>query len=147
MRFPTTIRRSGKTATVIPIPPKVLIGLKAGKRPAVIVTVRGISYRGTVASHRGEYMVPLNAERREAAGLSGGDRVTVDIQLDTAPREVQVPPDFRLALESNPLAMTAFDALPRGHQERWVAAVEDATNADMRERRIGTAVVELGSRR
>lgn len=35
-----------------------------------------------------------SAENRAGTRVKGGDEVDVDIKLDTAPREVTVPPDF-----------------------------------------------------
>jgi len=42
----------------------------------------------------GAFMVGVSAENRASAGVVGGDEVDVDIELDTAPREVTVPTDF-----------------------------------------------------
>ena len=46
-------------------------------------------------------MVGVSAEHRAAAGLAAGDEVDVDIELDTAPREVAVPDDFAAALDAD----------------------------------------------
>jgi hypothetical protein len=91
MRFRTTILQSGKTATGIEVPDEVMEALGSGKRPAVTVTVNGYSYRSTVATVGGRSMVGLSAEHRAGAGVAGGDEVEVDVELDTAPREVAVP--------------------------------------------------------
>lgn len=99
MRFDATIRLAGKSATGIPVPDAVVAHLGSGKRPAVVVTLNGFSYRSTVASMRGEFMLPLSAERREAAGVAAGDGVEVELELDTAPRVVEVPVDLAAALE------------------------------------------------
>ena len=99
MRFRTKILQAGKTATGIEVPPKVVSGLGSSKRPAVKVTIKGYTYRSTVATMDGKFMVGVSAEVREAAGVAGGDTVDVDIELDTAPREVTVPDDFAKALK------------------------------------------------
>src|SRR5881296_607847 len=98
-RFHTTILQAGKTATGIRIPPEVIEGLGSGKRPAVRVTINGHTYRSTVAVMGGDFMVGVSAEVREWTGVAGGDEVDVDIELDTAPREVTVPPDLVKALK------------------------------------------------
>jgi len=43
----------------------------------------------------GGYMLPISAEHCMRAGVAAGDEVDVEIELDTEPREVSVPPDFR----------------------------------------------------
>ena len=40
MRFRSTIRLNGKTATGILVPAEIVGGLEAGKRPKVLVTIR-----------------------------------------------------------------------------------------------------------
>src|SRR5215208_5535273 len=102
MRFRTTIVQSGKTATGIEVPDEVMEALGSGKRPAVKVTLNGYSYRSTAATVGGRSMVGLSAEHRAGAGVAGGDEVEVDLELDTAPREVAVPDDLAAALDAEP---------------------------------------------
>jgi hypothetical protein len=78
-----------------------LAALGAGKRPAVRVTVGPHTYRTTVAPMGRRYFVPLSADNREAAGVSAGQRVDVDIELDTAAREFVLPDDFDAGLKSD----------------------------------------------
>jgi Domain of unknown function (DUF1905) len=68
--------------------------LGCGKRPAVSVTLRSHTYRSTIAPMGGVYMLPVSAEIRGVTGLAGGDSVDVEVELDTAPRVVTIPPDF-----------------------------------------------------
>ncbi len=72
--FRTFVLLGGKTATGIRVPPDVVVGLGSGKKPAVRVTVGGHTYRSTVAVMGGEFMIPLNAQNRTAAGVTAGDR-------------------------------------------------------------------------
>ena len=64
MKFQTTIEQSGKTATGLVVPEQVVEGLGAGKKPAVSVTINGYTYRSTIASMGGRFMLPLSAENR-----------------------------------------------------------------------------------
>src|SRR5947207_14839747 len=111
MRFRTTVELGGKTATGIPVPEDVVAALGSGKRPAVRVTVGGHSYRTTVASRGGRFLVPLSAENRAAAGVAAGEDVDVEIESDTSPREVAVPADLTDALAHDRAAQHFFDAL------------------------------------
>jgi hypothetical protein len=111
VQFRTTIQQSGKTATGIQIPEDVIEALGSGKQPAVKVTINGYTYRSTVAVTGGRYMVGVNAEHRAGAGVAGGEEVDVDIELDTAPREVRVPADLAAALDAAPAAQRTFDGL------------------------------------
>ena len=88
----------GQTATGIAVPQEVVVALGPGKRPAVVISIGGHSYRTTVAPMGGRFFVPLSAEHRKAAGVAAGDEVDVGIEPDTAPREVTVPADLAEAL-------------------------------------------------
>ncbi|GAA1402292.1 YdeI/OmpD-associated family protein [Oerskovia paurometabola] len=138
MRFRTTILQSGKTATGIPVPDDVVAALDAGKRVPVRVTVGGHTYRSSVAPYQGRFMIALSAENREAAGVSGGDEVDVDIEVDDAPRELAVPDDLAAVL--TPTARAAFDALSFSRRRALVEPIEAAKTPETRQRRIDKAV-------
>ena len=125
------------------MPSEVVEGLGGGKRPAVVVRIGDFSYRSSIASMRGEAMIPLSAERREASGLEGGDDVEVELTLDTAPRKVEVPADLQAALDAEPVAKDFFASLAYSYQLRHVLSVTDAKTDETRRRRIVKAVETL----
>ena len=140
MRFHTTILQAGKTATGIRIPDEIVEGLGAGKKPPIRVTINGYTYRSTVAVMGGDYMVGVNADNRAVAGVAGGDEVDVDIELDTAPREVSVPADLAAALDAEPAARRTFDALSYSNKSWHTLQVEGAKTDETRQRRITRSV-------
>lgn len=143
MRFRAPVVLGGKTATGIPVPEEVVDSLGSGKRPPVRVTVGGHTYRTTVAPMGGQFWIPLSAENRSSAGVAAGDEVDVDIDLDTAPREVHVPADFTEALDRDTDARRTFDGLSYSHKRRYVLSIEDAKTPETRQRRITKAVSML----
>jgi len=143
MRFSTTVELHGMTATGMVVPPEVVEGLGGGKKPAVTVTVGGHTYRTSIASMGGQFLIPVSAERRAAAGVAAGDTVEVDVELDTAPRVVEVPADLASALDAEPAARRRFDELSYSHQQRHVLAVEGAKAEATRQRRVAAAVATL----
>jgi hypothetical protein len=143
MKFRAVVELNGKTATGIPVPEAIVTGLGGGKRPKVQVTVNGFRYRCGVGSVGGRPMLPVSAQIRDGAGIGAGDEVEVDLELDTAPREVTVPDDVATALAAAPAAQAAFGKLSYSNQSRWVLSVEDAKTAETRQRRIDKMVSEL----
>ena len=143
MRFTATIELGGKTATGIPVPEEVVLGLGRGKRVPVTVTIGGYTYRSTIAPYNGLYMLPLSAEHRAGAGVTAGQEVEVVLAVDDAPREVEVPEDLGAALASDDAARAAFEKLSYSNQRRIVLSVEGAKAAETRARRIDKAVAEL----
>ncbi len=143
MRFRATIRLGGKTATGIQVPAEIVESLGSSRRPPVRVTINGHTYRTTVAVMGGQFMLPVSAEQRENAGVAAGDEVDVDIELDTEPREVTVPPDLAEALDGDADAKRFFEGLSYSHKRRHVLAIEDAKTAETRQRRVAKAVSML----
>ena len=143
MRFRATIRLGGKTATGIQVPAEIVESLGSSRRPPVRVTINGHTYRSTVAVMGGQFMLPVSAEQRENAGVAAGDEVDVDIELDTEPREVTVPPDLAEALDGDADAKRFFEGLSYSHKRRHVLAIEDAKTAETRQRRVAKAVSML----
>jgi hypothetical protein len=141
MRFRALLELNGRTATGIEVPAEVLAGLGGGKRPAVLVTIGGHTYRSTVGSMGGRAMLPVSAEVRAAAGVAAGETVDVEVTPDTEPRTVEVPADLAAALD--PAATQAFGALSYSKQRQHVLAVEGAKTPETRARRIAAVVAAL----
>lgn len=149
MRFTTTVELARTTATGMAVPPEVVEALGGGRRPAVRVTLAGHTYRSTIASMGGRYLLPVSAEVRSATGVAAGDEVEVEVELDTAPRVVEVPPDLAEALAGQPgaqaawAAWAAWAALSYSERRRHVLAVEGAKAAETRARRVAGVVAAL----
>jgi hypothetical protein len=143
MRFRTTILQGDKTATGVRVPDEIVEALGSGKRPAVKITINGFTYRSTVAVMGGDYMVGVSAENRAGAGVRGGDVVDVDIDLDTAPREVNVPADFAAALDAAPNARRTFDGLSYSNKSWHVLQITGAKTDETRQRRIAKSLDAL----
>jgi len=145
MEFSAEVEAHGKSATGIEIPAEVLEALGGGKRALVQVTINGHRYPSAVGSMGGRSLIPLSAENRAKAGVSAGDRVTVGVELDTEPREIDVPADFAAALAAQPGARDAFDRLSNSGKKRHVLAIEGAKTDETRQRRIAKALADLGA--
>lgn len=143
MKFRAVLQLGGKTATGIQVPAEVVAALGSSKKPAVKVTINGYTYRSSVASMGGVFMLPVSAENRQGAGVAAGDEVEVELELDTAPREVNVPTDFAESLEQDTVAKQAFEKLSYSHKLQHVLAIEQAKTAETRQRRIEKALSTL----
>lgn len=143
MEFRTKVELGGKTATGMEVPEEVVEALGAGGRPPVEVRINGHAYRSTIARMGGRYMLPLSAENRAAAGVSAGDSVVLEVEIDTRPREVEVPGDLRAALEGDPEAKARFERLPYSHRKEHVRALEDAKKPETRARRLEKTLAML----
>lgn len=147
MRFKTTLDSAGKNAAGFRVPPEIVEALGKGKRPPVVVTINGYSYRNTVAVYGDEFLIGVAQEHRAPAGVKPGDEIEVDLVLDTAPREVEVPADFAAALDAAPEAKAFFEGLSYSNKRRYTLSIEDAKSEETRRRRIEKSVSQLRERR
>ncbi|MFC8600430.1 YdeI/OmpD-associated family protein [Isoptericola sp. NPDC057191] len=142
MRFRSVVEPAEKMQG-LEVPPQVVEALGGGARPPVVITVNGHSWRSRVAIMRGRHLLGLSRANREAAGLEVGAEVEVELTLDTEPRDVVEPEELARALDADPLARTAYDALPAGRRRRYVLDVEGAKQDTTRARRIEKVLAEL----
>ena len=142
-KFQAELLLAGKTATGIEIPPEVVESLGAGKKPPVAVTINGHTYRSTVASRSGRFLVGVSAENRAAADVAAGDKIEVELELDDKPREVRVPDDLAAALDRDAKAKSFFEELTYSQKKWYVLPIEEAKKQETRERRLDKALQML----
>ncbi len=117
------------------------------KNPAVRVTVNGHTFSGRIARMRGETMIGFSRAVREACGVTPGEEIEAMVVLDDVPREVEVPADLRAALDGEPAARAAFEALAFSHRKEFVRWVTTAKRVETRERRVSQTLTMLAENR
>ena len=147
MKFRAELQRAGGNATGFEVPQEIVDGLGGGGHPKVVATVNGYEFRSSIAKMGGSYWLGVSAERREAAGVAGGDVLDVNVELDTAERTVSVPEDLGTALERNPAAKSFWDGLSFSNKQWHVLQVEGAKTAETRARRVAKSVEMLADGR
>ena len=136
--FRAKIVRKGSMCFIpLTFDPKLVFGKV---RAPVKVTLSGYTYRSTIAAMGGPPCIPLRKSNREAAGLQGGETITIRLDLDTDKREVKPPSDLLRALKAIPSGLDRWRALSHTHQREHVEAIEDAKKPETRDRRIATAI-------
>ena len=143
MEFTTELEASGGTTTGFVVPDAVVESLGAGRRPKVAATVNGHTWRTSIASMGGRFMLGASAAVREAAGISAGETHTVTVEVDTAPRAVEVPDDLAAALAASPTASATWAALSYSAQRRHVDPLLAAKQPETRARRVAATVAAL----
>ncbi len=120
----------GSSATGIVVPHDVMAQLGPGKRYPVVVAIGDYSYRNTVSWYKGAFMISVSADNRAGAGIAGGDEIDVTLELDDAPRVLELPGEL-VALLTSAGVLDGFTALSfskqRGFVEPWTAAKSQAT--------------------
>ena len=142
--FKTTIVRNGSMCYIpVTFDPKKVFGKT---RAPVKVTLNGYTYRSTIADMGNGPCIPLRRSNREAAGLEGGEKLNVTLQLDEEKREVKPPAELVKALKAAPPAWDRWRELSYSHQREFAESIEQAKKPETRARRIDGAVRVIAAR-
>lgn len=142
MKFTTTILQFGNN-TGIQLSENQVDSLGSGKKPLVLVTLNGYTYRSAVAKMGGQFLISLSSENRKNAGVKGGDTLEIEVILDTEPRTVEVPEALQAAFEANPTGQIAFNRLTPSKQKALVLSINDAKTEETRAKRVVKAIESL----
>jgi hypothetical protein len=103
-------------------------------RVPVKVTIKGHTWRSTVAVMHGCQFIVVNAAARAGAGVKAGETVTVMLEPDTEKRDVEIPPALKRALGAKLTAK--LEALSFTHKKEYVLWYCEAKKDDTRARRV-----------
>ncbi|HZX01556.1 YdeI/OmpD-associated family protein [Kribbella sp.] len=147
MKFTAELLATGKNTAGFEVPESIVEALGGGGRPKVSATVNGFTFRTSIARMGGRYLLGVSAERRTEAGIAAGDVLDVEVELDTAPRELDVPEPLAAALAADDEAKAFWDTLSYSNRQWHVLQVTSAKTDATRERRIEKSVGMLRERR
>ena len=125
---------------VVPLDARELWG---EARPPVAGTLNGVPFRGRLAVYGGETVLGFTNAFRAEVGVTVGDVVEVELDRDEAPREVEVPPELRAALDGDAEARAAYEKLSFTHRREYAQWVAEAKREETRERRAAKALEML----
>ena len=143
VRFTATLEdsaRGGGRWLVVPFDAREQFGQA---RPPVRGTVNGTPFRGRLAVYGGVTVLGLRREIRAAAAIDVGDSVAVELDLDDAPRAVELPPELEAALAADAELRAAFDALAFTHRREYAEWVAEAKRQATRDARAAKALQML----
>ena len=140
MDFTTELLATGGTTTGFVVPDEWSSALGAGRRPKVVVTVDGHTWRTSIASMGGRFLLGASAAVREASGIAPGrptrwpSRSTARRAPSTCP--TTSPPPW----PPPPAAGAAWAGLTYSQQRQHAEAVLAAKKPETRERRVAGIV-------
>jgi len=139
----TTITGRGPAAAVVLDEETVAIIGEGARAFPVSATINGFTWAGRVTRMRGEFLLGMSKAIREGAGVEAGDEIEIEIVLDRAPREVELPPALAEALAADPAARAAWDELAPSYRKEHARSVADAKQDATRARRVDKVMSAL----
>jgi thioredoxin-like negative regulator of GroEL len=136
----------GGGGTLIPVPKDVAAKLGLRGMPKVNAVIAGTPYRGSLMPMGdGTYCLGVLKSIQQAAGVGAGDAITIDLELDTAPRTVELPADLAKAIARDKKATSAWEALSYTNKREMARSLEEAKRPETRVRRLTQALESLRS--
>ncbi|BBH64088.1 hypothetical protein ACTI_07730 [Actinoplanes sp. OR16] len=143
MEFRAELQRTGGTTTGFQVADAIVEGLGGGGRPKVVVKVNGYEFRSSIAKMGGDYWLGVSAERRKDGGLEGGETYDVVVELDSAPRTVEVPEDLDAVLTMEPHVKAFWESLSFSNQRWHAEQITSAKTPETRARRLAKSLEML----
>lgn len=109
----------------------------------VQVTIDGRTARLRLARMGGENLVGLSKAVRAELGVEIGQEVDVEIALDEAPREVELPADLEAVLAKDAGLRSAWDALAPSKRKEHARSIGEAKKEETRAKRLAALVTAL----
>jgi hypothetical protein len=145
IRFTIQLQPRGPAAAVVLDEAQVATVGEGARRFPVVATVNGYTWRTSVTRMGGEFLLGLNREVRQGAGVEAGDVVDVVVELDVAPREVEVPEALAAALATDSKAMAAFEGMAFSHRKEYARWIAEPKREETRQRRVQQALEMIRS--
>jgi len=143
MRLRLELKSHGGNTAGFEIPDEVIEELGGGRRPKVVVTVGRHTWRSSIANMAGTFMLGVSMANRAAAGVSAGETLDVDIELDTAARTVDVPDDLAAELETDRSAHAVWEGWSFTRRKEAARLLTEAKRPETRARRLEKVLAEL----
>lgn len=145
IRLKAQLQPRGPAAAIVLDDAQVAAVGEGAKRFPVVARVNGYTWRTSVTRMGGEFLLGLNREVREGAGVQAGDEVDAIIDLDAAPREVELPRELAAALAGDQQLSAAFERMAFTHRKEYARWIAEAKRDETRERRVRQALEMIRS--
>jgi hypothetical protein len=148
IRFSARIERPWSDPTgggaLVDVPADAIAALGGLKQMRVIGTLNGLAFKSsTMPAGGGRLCVGVHKAMREAAAVSYGDLVELEIERDDRPRVLELPPELEEALRADPALRERFDSLSFSRRRDLAGPISEAKRPETRAARLERALAAL----
>ena len=140
IQFRAQLQPRGPAAAIVLDDAQVAVVGEGARRFPVVAAVNGYTWQTSVTRMGGEFLLGLSREVRQGAGVQVGDEVEVTIELDAAPRAVEVPGELAAVLAADLQASASFRRMAASHRREYARWVAEAKQEQTRQRRAQQAL-------
>lgn len=142
LRLHTVLWGSGPAAAIV-LTDEQVESFGAGKAFPVSVTIGDRTARLRLSRMGGKNLIGFSKAVRAELGVEIDQEVDAVIRVDSAEREVEVPPALSAALDADPALRAAFDALSYSVRKEHARTVAEAKQDATRDPRVEKIVEAL----
>ena len=136
----------GAAWTFLVLPAEASAKLPTRSQVTVDGKLDGHAFQATLdPDGQGSHWLKVEKKLREAAGVSVGDTVALEMAPVAVEPEPKVPPDIRKALAEHPAAKAQWATLTPVARRDWIQWMTSGKKAETRVKRIATACDQLES--
>lgn len=143
LRIRTILEPRGPAAAIV-LTDEQVASFGAGRAFPVVVDFGGDrSIRLRLSRMGGLNLIGFSKGARAEIGVAPGEEIDVTIRVDAEERPIEVPAALAAALDADPAARAAFDALAPSARKEIARQIADAKAEDTRTRRLEKALASL----
>ncbi|MEV7619661.1 YdeI/OmpD-associated family protein [Microbacterium sp. NPDC089321] len=142
LRLSTVLEPMGPAGAIV-LDDDQVAALSSAKAFPVVVTIGDRTARLRLARMGGKNLIGFSKAVRAEMGVELGDEFEAIITPDAEERTVDVPDVLAAALEADPVARAAFDALSFTRRKEIARSIADAKQDATRQRRLEKALADL----
>jgi len=131
------------TGTFVRIPREVAEKLGLKGRPKIQGMIAGHPYRGSLMPTADGFCLGVLKAIQQSAGVSRGDTITVELDVDTAARVIEAPADLARMLAGDKKAAARWEKLSYTNKREIAMSLVDAKKPETRERRLAAVMDRL----
>ena len=125
------------------IPAELVDAFGGQRQMRVLGRLNGVPYSSSTMPGPWGLFLGVHKATQEAAGVTIGDLVEIEVTRDRRPRVVELPPELDRMLAQDPQLRARFDAHAFTHRKEMAAAVAEAKRPETRERRLAAIEARL----
>ena len=118
-------------------------GVKVGYRVKGKIDNFPIKMVALLPMGEGDFIIPFNQKFKKGTGKKEGATIEVTLEIDTD--EFVFSEDLMTCLEDDPVAIAAFNKMPKSHQKYYSNWVESAKTFETKSKRITQCVFGLAN--
>jgi len=131
------------TGTFVLIPREVTRKLGLKGRPKIHAVIAGHPYRGSLMPTADGFCLGVLKAIQQSAGLGRGDTITVELDVDTAPRVIEPPADLAREIARDKKAAVSWEKLSYTNKREIAMSLEESKKPETRERRLAAGLARL----